>query len=262
MSDRPENVGSGALIKSDRKEKPSHLNYRGDITILGETYRLAGGSGRASAASTSASSPALTTRSASRRRSPLATRYRSEVVAARWKFWRQNPEPPPCGAEPPQCGGPSPQRGASRFQRAEAALTALEVAWAGAADSPHGDERSPKQLALDFWRALQACRTSADGPLLPVGFAGSILCSAALKGSPTRRLTGFSRNSLRQWCRGSAKTSGKEAGGFALSRCMARANPARSVVELAAGQAEASLRLDDIPALADAPLAHMTGCAN
>ena len=74
----------------------------------------------------------------------------------RWKFWRQTPEPPPCGAEPPQSGEPSPQCGASRLQRAEAALAALEEAWAGAADSPHGDERSPKQLALEFWCALQA----------------------------------------------------------------------------------------------------------
>jgi hypothetical protein len=42
MTDRPENVGAGALFRNDRKEKPSHPDYRGDITILGETYLLAG----------------------------------------------------------------------------------------------------------------------------------------------------------------------------------------------------------------------------
>src|SRR5262245_45127492 len=42
MSDRPENVGVGALFKNDRKEKPSQPDYRGDITILGEKYLLAG----------------------------------------------------------------------------------------------------------------------------------------------------------------------------------------------------------------------------
>jgi uncharacterized protein (DUF736 family) len=36
------NVGAGALFKNDRKEKPSQPDYRGDITILGEKYRLAG----------------------------------------------------------------------------------------------------------------------------------------------------------------------------------------------------------------------------
>ena len=42
MSDRPENVGAGALFKNDRKEKPSQPDYRGDVTILGEKYLLAG----------------------------------------------------------------------------------------------------------------------------------------------------------------------------------------------------------------------------
>ena len=42
MSDRPENVGAGALFRNDRKEKPSQPDYRGDITILGEKYLLAG----------------------------------------------------------------------------------------------------------------------------------------------------------------------------------------------------------------------------
>lgn len=43
MSDRPENVGAGALFKNDCKEKPNQPDYRGDITILGEKYLLAGG---------------------------------------------------------------------------------------------------------------------------------------------------------------------------------------------------------------------------
>jgi hypothetical protein len=42
MSDRPENVGAGVLFKNDRKEKPNQPDYRGDITILGEKYLLAG----------------------------------------------------------------------------------------------------------------------------------------------------------------------------------------------------------------------------
>jgi hypothetical protein len=41
-ADRTENVGAGALFKNHRKEKPSHPDYRGDITILGDKYRLAG----------------------------------------------------------------------------------------------------------------------------------------------------------------------------------------------------------------------------
>jgi uncharacterized protein (DUF736 family) len=42
MTDRPENVGAGALFKNDRKEKATHPDYRGDVTILGEKYLLAG----------------------------------------------------------------------------------------------------------------------------------------------------------------------------------------------------------------------------
>jgi hypothetical protein len=84
------------------------------------------------------------------------TRSLSEVVAVRWKFWRQNPEPPPCGGEPPQSGEPSPQRGASCIERASAALGALEHVWAGAADSPHSDDWSPRRLAIEFRSQLQA----------------------------------------------------------------------------------------------------------
>lgn len=32
--------GSGALFKNDRKEQPNHPDYRGDITIDGQTYWL------------------------------------------------------------------------------------------------------------------------------------------------------------------------------------------------------------------------------
>ena len=42
MTDRPDNVGAGALFRNDRKEKATHPDYRGDITILGEKYLLAG----------------------------------------------------------------------------------------------------------------------------------------------------------------------------------------------------------------------------
>lgn len=31
---------SGALFKNDRKEQPNHPDYRGDITIDGQTYWL------------------------------------------------------------------------------------------------------------------------------------------------------------------------------------------------------------------------------
>jgi hypothetical protein len=37
-----ENVGAGALFKNDRKEKPTQPDYRGDITISGQKYLLAG----------------------------------------------------------------------------------------------------------------------------------------------------------------------------------------------------------------------------
>jgi hypothetical protein len=83
-----------------------------------------------------------------------------------WKFWRQNREPPPCGAEPPRCGEPPPQGGEyspqcapTPVQRAEAALTSLEQAWARAADAPQSGERlvgDPKELAVEFRRCLQA----------------------------------------------------------------------------------------------------------
>ena len=33
---------TGALFKNDRKEKPSHADYRGDVTIDGRKYWLSG----------------------------------------------------------------------------------------------------------------------------------------------------------------------------------------------------------------------------
>ena len=42
MSDRPEDAGRGALFKNDKKEKPSHPDYRGDITIEGRKFWLSG----------------------------------------------------------------------------------------------------------------------------------------------------------------------------------------------------------------------------
>jgi hypothetical protein len=44
MNTRPEDVSSGALFKNDRKEKPSHPDYRGDATIHGRKFGLAHGS--------------------------------------------------------------------------------------------------------------------------------------------------------------------------------------------------------------------------
>jgi hypothetical protein len=38
MSDRAEDAGSGALFKNDKKEKPSHPDYRGDVTIHGRKF--------------------------------------------------------------------------------------------------------------------------------------------------------------------------------------------------------------------------------
>ena len=32
---------SGVLFKNNRKEQPKHPDYQGDVTINGETYRLA-----------------------------------------------------------------------------------------------------------------------------------------------------------------------------------------------------------------------------
>ena len=75
-------------------------------------------------------------------------------MRARWRFWKR--EPSQCGGEPPPRGDAGPQSGASRIERAEAALAALEAAWAAAANSPHGDALNPRQLALEFRRTLQA----------------------------------------------------------------------------------------------------------
>jgi hypothetical protein len=38
MTDRPEDAGRGALFKNDQKEKPSHPDYKGDITIKGRKF--------------------------------------------------------------------------------------------------------------------------------------------------------------------------------------------------------------------------------
>jgi hypothetical protein len=38
MTDTPEDAGHGALFKNDKKEKPSHPDYRGDCTIEGRKF--------------------------------------------------------------------------------------------------------------------------------------------------------------------------------------------------------------------------------
>jgi hypothetical protein len=38
MNDRPSDAGTGALFRNDRKEKPSHPDYRGDCTIRGKKF--------------------------------------------------------------------------------------------------------------------------------------------------------------------------------------------------------------------------------
>jgi hypothetical protein len=39
---RPEDAGTGALFKNDKKEKPSHPDYRGDATIKGRKFWVSG----------------------------------------------------------------------------------------------------------------------------------------------------------------------------------------------------------------------------
>jgi hypothetical protein len=38
MTETPEDAGHGALFKNDKKEKPSHPDYRGDCTIKGRKF--------------------------------------------------------------------------------------------------------------------------------------------------------------------------------------------------------------------------------
>jgi hypothetical protein len=40
MTDTPEDAGHGALFKNDKKEKPSHPDYRGDCTVKGRKFWL------------------------------------------------------------------------------------------------------------------------------------------------------------------------------------------------------------------------------
>lgn len=42
MTDHPQDAGKGALFKNDKKEKPSHPDYRGDITIDGRKFWVSG----------------------------------------------------------------------------------------------------------------------------------------------------------------------------------------------------------------------------
>jgi hypothetical protein len=42
MTDRPEDAGTGALFKNERKEKPGHPDYRGDVTIRGQKFWVSG----------------------------------------------------------------------------------------------------------------------------------------------------------------------------------------------------------------------------
>ena len=38
MTDKPEDAGRGALFKNEQKEKPSHPDYKGDVTIRGRKF--------------------------------------------------------------------------------------------------------------------------------------------------------------------------------------------------------------------------------
>ena len=38
MTDKPDDAGRGALFKNDKKEKPSHPDYKGDATIDGQKF--------------------------------------------------------------------------------------------------------------------------------------------------------------------------------------------------------------------------------
>jgi hypothetical protein len=42
VSERSEDAGRGALFRNDKKERPSHPDYRGDITIEGRKFWLSG----------------------------------------------------------------------------------------------------------------------------------------------------------------------------------------------------------------------------
>jgi hypothetical protein len=41
MADRPEDVGNGVLLRNDRREKPSHPEFKGEATIEGKKYWVA-----------------------------------------------------------------------------------------------------------------------------------------------------------------------------------------------------------------------------
>ena len=38
MQEKQEDAGKGALFKNDKKEKPSHPDYKGDVTIKGRKF--------------------------------------------------------------------------------------------------------------------------------------------------------------------------------------------------------------------------------
>ena len=38
LAAKPQDDGNGALFKNDRKERPSHLDYRGEATIRGKRF--------------------------------------------------------------------------------------------------------------------------------------------------------------------------------------------------------------------------------
>jgi len=41
MADRPEDAGNGVLFRNDRREKPSHPEFKGEATIEGKRFWVA-----------------------------------------------------------------------------------------------------------------------------------------------------------------------------------------------------------------------------